>query len=202
VENKQGVPPPIAPKKKLAKKIPWFAKLTLAAGIPILLTVGYYEPLLTTSFWHLLYGGSMQYRGLKIHVPWGWTADMSTLRDDPPLNPQGVSMQKAPLNLTLESQESELIVVNVRMHDAHATDQQQLEQWRRLQLDTHPSSSYSVDTPDDKVEGADCLRARNLRSTQDVVWTCLSMPDGWEASYEGHEKDVPQFLKVVRGLKQ
>jgi hypothetical protein len=26
--------------------------------------------------------------------------------------------------------------------------------------------------------------------------------DGWEARYEGHEKDVPQFLKAVRGLKQ
>ncbi len=174
----------------------------MVAGLPIVFAVAYYEPVLTTAFWHALYGGSMQYRGLRMHVPGGWTAVMSSLRDDPPLNPQGVSLQKAPLNLTLESKGSELIVVNVRLHDARATDEQELADWRKLQIDTHPAPGYATDEPAEQVQGATCLRARSVQSQGNVVWVCLSLRDGWEASYEGREKDVPQFLSVVRRLRK
>jgi len=162
--------------------------------------VAWYSPLLRAGSWHLFHPrGWIDYRGLRVRVPWPWFADASQETDDSAASPQGLSIKKTPFTLNRLS-ESETIFVTVITPDPGVTAEREKDDWLRAFRAAHPSATVDP-TPLAIVPGANCLRARNPGSYPELVWTCISVAGGWVADMEGQRADEPVFFEIVTHLK-
>lgn len=193
-------------KHSLPTKIPRRGMVFAICCIPVVLLTVYYAPVLTALGWHILHGNSVNYRGLRVEVPWDWSADMSAVKDDFPANPQGITVQKPPKTLALEARGPELIYINLLLPDARSTPQQQAEEWRSLFLQSHPETSFNIAERNNLLPGADCVEATsrpgNPQDERSAALACISLSQGWLANYAGLQSNVPVFVKVLSGLKQ
>jgi hypothetical protein len=173
--------------------------------VPVVVLVVYYAPSLTALGWHVLHGRSIDYRGLHVTVPWGWTADLSLIKDDFPANPQGITLQKPPKTLNIESRGPELIYINLLLPDARSTPQQQAAEWESLFRQSHPKTQFDVSSPREFPESANCLqatpRARAGDAPQGAALACVSIAGGWVANYAGSQRNVDLFRDVIGRLK-
>ena len=62
---------------------------------PVICLAVYYTPWLVSLGWHAMHGMSVNYRGLRIRVPLGWTALTTAAEDDFPANPQGLTSKSS-----------------------------------------------------------------------------------------------------------
>lgn len=195
---------PLAP-GQFSKSFTTRGKIFAALCIPIIVLAVYYSPTLTSFGWHVIHGRAIDYRGLHVDVPWGWTADLSLMKEDFPANPQGITIQKPPKTLNIEARGPELIYINLLLPDARSTPQQQSAEWKNLFLGSHPTTDFILDTPAGAPAGADCIEATPRTSTSGVpsgaALACVSTTQGWLANYAGTKLNVPLFLKVVSTLK-
>lgn len=174
--------------------------------IPLVLLAVYYAPAMSAMGWHLLHGGVLDYRGLRVEVPWGWSVAGNDAKDDFPANPQGITMQKPPKTLALESRGPELIYINLLLPDAHSTPQQQAEEWKNLFLQSHSETTFNIAERNNLLPGADCVEATprlgNPQDERSAALACISLSEGWLANYAGLQSNVPVFIKVLSGLKR
>jgi hypothetical protein len=189
----------------MPKKISRAGKICAVLCIPIVCLAVYYSPALTSLGWHVIHGKAIDYRGLHVEVPWGWTADLSLMREDFPANPQGITLQKPPKTLNIEARGPELIYINLLLPDGRSTPQQQAEEWKGLFRQSHPASDFDVAAPANFPAGIDCLEAAPRSAGSDAqtgaALACISLQGGWLADYAGSRGNVPLFLKVIAGLK-
>jgi hypothetical protein len=173
--------------------------------VPVVVLVVYYAPSLTALGWHVLHGRSIDYRGLHVTVPWGWTADLSLIKDDFPANPQGITLQKPPKTLNIESRGPELIYINLLLPDARSTPQQQAAEWESLFRQSHPKTQFDVSSPREFPESANCLQATPRAGAGDApqgaALACVSIAGGWVANYAGSQRNVDLFRDVIGRLK-
>jgi hypothetical protein len=192
-------------KRTAPKTIPAAGKLSLLLCIPLVLFAVYYSPALTSLGWHVLHGRAIDYRGLHIQVPWGWTADLSLTKEDYPANPQGITLQKPPKTLNIESRGPELIYINLLLPDARSTPQQQADEWKDLFRQSHPSPDFNVAAPANFPAGIDCLEATPRAAAGDnpagAAVACISLREGWLANFAGSQANVPLFRQVIGNLK-
>jgi hypothetical protein len=190
----------------LPRKMSRGSRLLMLCCIPLVLLAVYYAPAMSAMGWHLLHGGVVDYRGLRVEVPWGWSVDGNDAKDDFPANPQGITVQKPPKTLNLESRGPELIYVNLLLPDARSTPQQQAQEWRNLFLQSHPETVFNIAERKNLLPGADCVEATpRFGSAQDersAALACISLSQGWLANYAGLQSNVPIFIKVLSGLKR
>jgi hypothetical protein len=164
--------------------------------------VGWYSPWITASLWRVFHpGGQVKYRGLQVQVPWPWVADTDANREDPTVTPQGLALKKLPptMNHRLPPQS---LFVTVISPDPGLTAEEQTAQWMKMFRETHPGAEFAAGTPVAIPAGASCLSATSVDKPNDVVWTCISVKQGWVANFEGRKHDEAVFLEVVRGLKR
>jgi hypothetical protein len=188
-----------------AKGIPRIGKIFAVLCIPLVCLAVYYSPTLTSLGWHVLHGKAVDYRGLHVGVPWGWTADLSQMKEDFPANPQGITLQKPPKTLNIESRGPELIYINLLLPDARSTPQQQAAEWKSLFRGSHPATEFDVASAAGSPSGTDCLEATPRLASgsapSGAALACISLQQGWLADYAGTRANVPLFLKVISGLK-
>jgi hypothetical protein len=175
--------------------------LLVALCIPVICLAMYYTPFLVSLGWHALHGMTVNYRGLRILVPLGWTADLTLMKDDFPSNPQGVTVEKQPKSLAFEVPGPEMMYFNVLLPDADAGPDQQAEQWEHLFRRAHPDSQFDVTSHTEPAPGMNCLEATPLANKAAVALTCISVKDGWIAEYAGARERMAQFLTIASGLK-
>lgn len=192
-------------KRTVPKTNPAAGKLSVLLSIPLVLFAVYYSPALTSFGWHVLHGRAIVYRGLHVQVPWGWTADMSLMKEDYPANPQGITLQKPPKTLNIESRGPELIYINVLLPDARSTPEQQAAEWKSLFRQSHSISEFDIAAPSDFPAGADCLEATPRAGAGDVpasaALACISLRERWLANFAGSQANVPLFRQVIGNLK-
>lgn len=174
--------------------------------VPLVLLAIYYAPAMSAVGSRLLHGSTVHYRGLSVEVPWGWSADLNSVKDDFPENPQGITLQKPPKTLNLESRGPELMYVNLLLPDAHSTPQQQAEEWKNLFLQSHSETAFNIAERNNLFSGVNCIEATpRLGTAQDersAALACISLREGWLANYAGLQSNVPIFIKVLSGLKR
>lgn len=173
--------------------------------LPFIVLAVYYAPSLSALGWHVLHGRSINYRGLHVSVPWGWTADLSLIKEDFPANPQGITLQKPPKTLDIESRGPELIYINLLLPDARSTPQQQAEEWQSLFRQSHPGTEFNIASPQEFPGSANCLeatpRAAASDAPQGAALACISIAGGWVANYAGSQRNVDLFRDVIGHLK-
>jgi hypothetical protein len=181
-------------------------RVLMLCCVPLVLLAVYYAPAMSAIGSRLLHGSTVDYRGLRVEVPWGWSADLNSIKDDYPANPQGITVQKPPRTLNLESRGPELIYINLLLPDAHSTPQQQAGEWKNLFLQSHPETVFNIAERNSLLPEADCVEATpRLGTTRDergAALACVSISQGWLANYAGLQANVPVFLKVLSNLKQ
>jgi hypothetical protein len=185
--------------------VPRAGKVFVLLCIPLIIVAVYYSPTLTSLGWHVLHGKAIDYRGLHVEVPWGWTADLSLMREDYPANPQGITLQKPPKTLNIESRGPELIYINLLLPDARSTPQQQAAEWQSLFRQSHPVAEFQVAPPADFPASSDCLEATPRSTALDVprgaALACISLQGGWLANYAGSQRNVFLFRDIIGRLK-
>ncbi|WP_446742930.1 hypothetical protein [Silvibacterium acidisoli] len=176
----------------------WLLALCCA---PLVVAAVYYAPLMVSVGWHIVHGWALEYRGLHVDVPWGWTADMPRPEDESADNPQGVTVMKQPRTLALEARGPETMYFNVLMPDSNLTPAQQAEQWKTLFRESHPTSRFVVTSVEDKPGGGDCLEAKPLddRRAGSAI-ACISLDQHWLASYAGAVVHTPLFFHAIEQL--
>jgi hypothetical protein len=185
----------------------------LRVGLAALLVAAacWYSPLLTAAGWHLVHPrGRVVYRGLNVLVPWPWTADLESLRADPEVNPQGLSLKKTPLSLDRRLANQSIFITVISL-DPGLTAEQQTAAWMQSFRATHPGANFEPAAPAQVPPGAGCLSARShwngggwnggALEEGGMVWTCISVQQGWVADFEGRSPDAPVFFDIVRNLK-
>jgi hypothetical protein len=186
-------------------KISRAGKIFALLCIPLVILAVYYAPALTSLGWHLLHGKAIDYRGLHVDVPWGWTADLSLMKEDFPANPQGITLEKPPKTLNIESRGPELIYINLLLPDARSTPQQQAAEWQSLFRQSHPSDEFDIASPQDFPASANCLeatpRATAANAPKGAALACISLTGGWVANYAGSQRNVLLFRDVIGRLK-
>lgn len=185
----------------MAKKMTGKVWLLFLLCIPVICLAIYYTPLLASLGWHALHGMTVKYRGLRIRVPLGWTADLTLMKDDFPSNPQGVTLEKQPRSLAFVVPGPEMMYFNVLLPDAEVTSAQQAEQWEHLFRRAHPDSQFEVTSHAGLAPGMDCLEATPLTNKTGVALSCISVKDGWIAEYAGAREHMEQFVWIASGLK-
>jgi hypothetical protein len=185
----------------MSKKVTRKTWLLILVCIPVCCLAMYYTPYLVSLGWHLLHGMAINYRGLRIRVPLGWTADLTLTRDDFPSNPQGVTLEKQQKSLAFEVPGPEMMYFNVLLPDAEVGPDQQAEQWEHLFRRAHPDSRFSVASHTELAPGMNCLEATPSANQTAVAMTCISVKDGWIAEYAGAREHRAQFLSIASGLK-
>jgi hypothetical protein len=185
----------------MSKKMTQKAWLMLALCIPVICLAVYYAPFLVSLGWHVMHGMSVDYRGLRVRVPLGWTADLALTKDDFPANPQGITLEKQPRTLAFEVAGPEMMYFNLLLPDARSGPAQQAEQWKTLFRQAHPVSDFNIASRDGLSPGMDCLEATPVGNKSAAAWTCISVEDGWVADYAGAREHVPVFLDVAANLK-
>ena len=192
--------------EKYARSFTLRGKIFAALCIPLICFAVYYSPTLTSLGWHIIHGQAIDYRGLRVEVPWGWTADLSLMKEDFAANPQGITLQKPPKTLNIESRGPELIYINLLLPDTHSTPQQQAAEWQNLFRGSHPTSDFNLAPPANPPAGADCIEATPRAASGDLpsgaALACISITQGWLANYAGTQNNVPLFLNVVSTLKK
>jgi hypothetical protein len=192
-------------KRTMPQKIPRAGKIFALLCIPLICLAVYYSPALTSLGWHIIHGNAIDYRGLRVEVPWGWTADLALMKEDFPANPQGITLQKPPKTLNIEARGPELIYINLLLPDGRSTPPQQAAEWKGLFQQSHPGSEFNVAVPANFPQGIDCLEAIPRSAIPDAptgtALGCISLQGGWLADYAGSHSNVPVFLKVISGLK-
>jgi hypothetical protein len=189
----------------MSKKISRAGKLFALPCIPLICLAVYYAPTLTSFGWHVIHGRAIKYRGLSVEVPWGWTADLSSMKEDFPANPQGITLQKPPKTLNVEARGPELIYINLLLPDVRSSPEQQAAEWHNLFRQSHPGSEFDVAPPSNFPAGTDCLEATPRASTHDApagaALACISLQEGWLANYAGSQANIPLFRQIIGNLK-
>jgi hypothetical protein len=176
--------------------------LHVSVALALVCVAGWYSPFVTAGIWHVFHpGGWANYRGLRVRVPWPWTADTYATGEDPTLAPQGLTLKKTPFTVNKRSL-SDSIFITVISQDPGVTVEQQTEAWMETFRMTHPAESFDSRTPKTIPANARCAVARGERSDVDVVWTCITVGGGWVANFEGSRADEPVFFDIVMHLKR
>ena len=181
----------------------WLVRpLLVVAGLSLVGVAGWYGPMVTASIWHVFHPlGRVYYRGLYVRVPWPWIADSDAGREDQAAPPQGLSLRKMPPT-SIHHQAAETIFITVISPDPGATAEQQTALWLTMFQGAHPGAGFSGATAANTPTGVECLSAVYTTKPNDVVWTCISMTEGWVANLEGHRSSEPVFFEVIGGLKR
>jgi hypothetical protein len=189
---------------KILEKIPtWLIRTVLAiAALGLVGVSGWYGPIVTASLWRVFHPkGWVDYRGLYVRVPWPWIADPEGVRDDEMATPQGLGLRRMPQTV-IHRLPPQSIFVTVISPDPGVTAEQQTRQWMAMFRRTHAGAQFAESTPVAIPDGASCLRANTPSNARYVVWTCISVKEGWVANLEGRPSDEPVFFEVIGGLKR
>lgn len=169
--------------------------------IPIICLALYYTPWLASLGWHATHGMSVDYQGLRIHVPLGWTALTTAAEDDFPGNPQGITIEKQPKSLLFDSEGPEMMYFNLLLPDPKVTRSEQITQWQNLFREAHSSSNFDVTAPAGVPPGINCLQATPHNSRSAAALACASPAGGWVAQFAGSQAHVPLFFDIAAAIK-
>jgi hypothetical protein len=169
--------------------------------VPFIIVAVYFTPTLVSLGWHVMHGMTLNYRGLQIQVPLGWTADLTLMKDDYPANPQGVTLEKQPKTLAFEVAGPEMMYFNLLLPDERSTPAQQLAQWESLFRQAHPSSDFDIFRRNNLSADTDCLEATPRGNHVGAALACISVKNGWVAEFAGAQAHVPLFLAIAANLK-
>ncbi len=183
---------------RVRRRSMWWLVLFCA---PVICVAVYYTPWLVSLGWHATHGMSVDYRGLRVRVPLGWTAVTTAAQDDFLENPQGVTIEKQPKSLSFESGGPEMMYFNLLLPDSKITPSQQIAEWQDLFRQAHPSSGFDLASPAGVPSDMDCLQATPLNSRAAAAIACISLKGGWLAQYAGSQAHVPLFLEIAAALK-
>jgi hypothetical protein len=185
----------------MSKKITRKAWLLILLCLPVICLAVYYTPFLASLGWHLMHGMAVNYRGLRVNVPLGWTADLTSTKDDFPANPQGITLEKQPKTLSFEVAGPDMMYFNLLLSDGRSTPSQQAAEWESLFRQSHPASDFDLSRRSDLSSDMDCLQATPRSSRLGAALACISLRNGWVAEYAGSQANVPVFLQVAGALK-
>jgi len=162
----------------------------------------WYSPFLAAVSWHLFHPRArVDYRGLHVLVPWPWTVESSSDEGGTAAAPQGLSLKKTPPSMDRRLTNQSIFVTVLSPEDG-VTPEQQHETWLDIFRATHPGAAFDNRTPAAVPSGTSCLSARSHWNQNGVVWTCISVRNGWVADFEGDERDAGVFFKIIGGLKR
>ncbi len=167
---------------------------------PVICLAVYYTPWLVSLGWHATHGMSLNYRGLRVRVPLGWTAVSTAAEDDFAENPQGVTLEKQPKTLAFNSDGPEMMYFNLLLPDPKVSMSQQIAEWQDLFLQAHPSSGFDVAAPAGVPSGIDCVQATPRNDRSAAALACVSPAGGWLAQFAGSQAHVPLFFEIAAAL--
>jgi len=148
-----------------------------------------------------MHGMSVNYRGLRIRVPFGWTALTTAAEDDFPANPQGLTIEKQPKSLLFGSEDPEMMYFNLLLPDPKITRSEQVAEWQNLFRQAHPVSSFDVAAPAGVPSGMDCLQATPRKNRSAAALACVSPAGGWLAQFAGSQAHVALFFDIAAAIK-
>jgi hypothetical protein len=185
---------------------PWLIRaLRIVVALACVVIAGWYSPELTAAGWRVFNPlGRVEYRGLRVRVPWRWTAQTNGDKEDASVAPMGVSLRKAARHLG-EKGPPETIFVTVISSDDGLTEDQQTDAWLAVFRMTHPGVQFENQPPAEVPQNVSCMGTRSEDEPKDeprVVWTCISVRNGWVANFEGRISNVPVFFWTVERLRR
>jgi hypothetical protein len=182
---------------KRRRSVWWLALLCT----PIICAALYYTPWLVSLGWHATHGMSVDYRGLRIRVPLGWTPVTIAAQDDFQANPQGITLEKQAESFSFEPRGPEMMYFNLLLPDPKTTPSQQVAEWQNLFRQAHPSSVFDLASPAGVPPDMACLQATPLNNRSAAALACVSVKGGWLAQYAGSQANVPLFLETAAALE-
>jgi hypothetical protein len=184
----------------LLKRRPNVWRLALLC-VPVICLAVYYTPWLVSLGWHAMHGMSVNYRGLHVRVPLGWTAVTTAAEDDYPDNPQGITIEKQPKTLSFENDGPEMMYFDLLLPDPKTTPSQQIAEWEKLFRQAHPASDFDITDPTGVSDNIDCIQATPHSARSAAALACISLKNAWLAQYAGSQAHVPLFLSIAATLK-
>jgi len=176
--------------------------LRVLLALVLVCVAGWYSPLAPAAIWRLFHPtGWVNYRGLRVRVPWPWIANTDATGEDPSAVPQGMALKKTPFAVNHRSM-TETIFVTVISQDPGITAEGQTEAWMETFRMTHPGDTFDTQTPKAIPAGASCTVARDDQKQNDAVWTCISIRGGWVANYEGCWAGASEFFDMLTHLRR
>jgi hypothetical protein len=190
--------------------------LRVLVAAAIVAGAAWYSPWIEAAGWRVFHpGGRVSYRGLRVLVPWPWTANEEAVKAEAAVSPQGILLRRTPYTLQRRSL-NQSIFVTVISADPGVSAARQQDGWLEMFRATHPGASFEGRTLASggaaSSPAASCLSARYPATSdgaspegagaQGVVWTCISVENGWVANFEGRDGDADVFFRVVGSLKR
>lgn len=126
----------------ISKKMTRNAWLLIGLCVPVICLAVYYAPFLVSLGWHVMHGTAVNYRGLRVRVPLGWTADLTLTKDDYPANPQGITLEKQPKTLAFDVAGPEMMYFNLLLPDPGKDPAQQA-----LEEEFFPPGAFCLGIP-------------------------------------------------------
>ena len=162
-------------------------KRQLAISLVILLACGV-APGIYTIMWHVWHGGSLQFAGTSLKVPFTWTGSANYMEANlEKLSPTFLGGTRPISGMTLS-----------RSAQAHNIDRTSaMEAWRRgvivLSNGTTPPLEVKTDSR------FSCLQMRSDEDSSQVHVSCYAFP-GTYADFLGRKRDLQEFLKVLQSF--
>lgn len=175
--------------------VPQWARRALQTATAIALCGVIVSPGLVMLGWHAIYGNSMQMRGKKVPVPFGWIADIG-----PDL---GVHMMRLPFTaFQIRSGESSMFMSQASWPRGESKEQF-YESWEKANWNLSDNQEI-VSGPFRSGTGASetiCMQSSYLREPNRTSASCLLLQGKWEAQFWGDKSDLQTFFTVVRGVE-
>lgn len=145
--------------------------------------------------WHAIHGNSIQMRGKKVSVPFGWIADIGA--------DLGVHMMRLPLTaFQIRSEESSMFMSQASWSRGESKEEF-YESWEKVYWNLSVNQAI-VSGPVRSGSGTSetiCMRSSYLREPNRASAVCLLLQGKWEAQFWGDKSDLETFFTVVRGVE-
>jgi hypothetical protein len=175
---------------RLPKSRGWLGLWALLAALVI------FGPSLYTMAWHLSHGGMVAYRGKRVPVPLGWTADPE---------PQGLTLTKLPVTL-LTLLELEWVSHRISISRLPPLRDQTVgeaeESFERIFWTYAPASDDAAVSGPIRLGASphDIFCMKTLSRRYGVQLNCLVEQASWVALFNGQERDEKTFYAVIGSM--
>jgi hypothetical protein len=166
--------------------------LTVLMMVPIAGLVA--APGLTTLYWHLLHGNTVESRGKNIFVPLRWIAKTN--------DTMGISMTKFSLTVLPKTPIDGMIIVGQFSLPSNQEKEEHYKSFENLYWNLAIPNAI-VSGPIRTGTGASetfCMESTYPGLSNHTDARCLILQGKWDADFSGDKKDLGTFFEIIRKI--
>jgi hypothetical protein len=145
--------------------------------------------------WHAIHGSTIESRGKKVRVPFGWIAS--------PNVDMSVFLTRLPPTVFQLYGDYSYMSVGRKFTRRDETPEQSYESWEKTYW-TFALDRAIIAGPTRSGSGAReiiCMQSTYLREPKRASASCLLLQGTWHADFQGREADLATFFEIARGVE-